>query len=161
LRRPRGSCWRSWTSWSSIGGCPSPLSSLRKKGTPSRALLRSSPPPKIPLSEFAIPRHPRRGRPHRRRLVVALGLPHRSSGRGAATRCVAPPPSSTGAAVSHPCLDRRPRLECEIPLRVLNRSRRSENRQLSSNESPWTRGPAVVDPVYGPWTHYTDFSIEK
>jgi hypothetical protein len=35
---------------------PSPSWSLRKKGTPSRALLRLPPPPKIPLGEFAIPR---------------------------------------------------------------------------------------------------------
>jgi hypothetical protein len=26
---------------------------------------------------------------------------------------------------------------------------------------PWTHGLAVVDPVYGPWTYSTDFSIEK
>jgi hypothetical protein len=36
----------------------SPLSSLRKKGTPSRTLLRSLSPPKIPLGEFVIPRRP-------------------------------------------------------------------------------------------------------
>jgi hypothetical protein len=37
---------------------PSPSPSLRKKGTPSCALLRSLPPPKIPLGEFAVSRHP-------------------------------------------------------------------------------------------------------
>jgi hypothetical protein len=127
---------------------PSPLPSLRKKGTPSRALLWSPPPPKIPLGEFAIPRHPRRARPRQRRLVVAPRLPHRSSGHGVATRCVAPQPA--GAAVSRSCLDRRPRLEREIPLRVFNLSRRFENRRLSFNESPGTRGPAAVDPIYRP-----------
>jgi hypothetical protein len=74
---------------------------------------------------------------------------------------VAPPPSPAGAAVSCPHLDRRLRLEREIPLCVLNRGRRSENRQLSFNEILWTRGPAVVDPIYGPWTYSTDFSLQK
>jgi hypothetical protein len=124
---------------------PSPSSSLRKKGAPSRALLRSPPPPKIPLGEFTIPRRPRRARPRRRRLTVALGLPHRSSGRGTADQCVAPPPSLARVAVSRPRLDRWPRLEREIPLRILIRGRRSENQRLSFIEIPWTHGPAAVD----------------
>jgi hypothetical protein len=140
---------------------PSAPSSLRKKGTPSHALLRSLPPPKIPLDEFIIPRRPLRTRPRRRRLTVAPGLPHRRSGCGAVARCVAPPPSSVRAVVSHPLLDQRPRLEHKIPLHIFNLSHRSENRRLSFNESTWTRGPAVVDPVYGPWTYSTNFSIEK
>jgi hypothetical protein len=37
---------------------PSPSSCLRKKGTPSHALLWSPPSPKIPLGEFTIPCHP-------------------------------------------------------------------------------------------------------
>jgi hypothetical protein len=134
---------------------------LRRKGTPSRALLRSLPPPKIPLGEFAVPHRPRRARPHQRRLVVAPGLPRRSSSRGVAARCVAPPPSPAGAVVSHPLLDRRPRLEREIPLHIFNLSRRSQNRRLSFNESSRTHGPATVDPVYRPWTYSTDFSIER
>jgi hypothetical protein len=113
------------------------------------------------LGEFTVPRHPRRARPRRRRLTIAPGLPHQSSGRGAAAQCIAPLPLPIGAAVSRPRLDRRPRLEREIPLRVFNLSRRSENWQLSFNESPWTRGPAAVDPVYRPWTYSTDFLIEK
>jgi hypothetical protein len=140
---------------------PSPSPSLRKKGTPSHALLRSPPPPKIPLGEFIVPCCPRRARPHRRRLDVALGLPRQSSSCGIAARCVTLSLSLVGAAVSHPRLDRRPRLEHEILLRVFNLSRRSENQWLSFNESPWTRGPAAVDPVYGPWTYSTNFSIEK
>jgi hypothetical protein len=124
---------------------PSPSPSLRKKGTPSHALLRSPPPPKIPLGEFTVPRRPCRARPHRRRLIIAPRLPHRRSGRGAAARCVAPPPSPARATVSRPCLDRRSRLEREIPLHVFNLSRSSENQRLSFNESPWTRGPDVVD----------------
>jgi hypothetical protein len=60
-----------------------------------------------------------------------------------------------------PCVNRRPRLEREIPLRVLNHACRSENRQLSFNESPWTRGPVAVDLVYGPWTYSIGFPIEK
>jgi hypothetical protein len=125
---------------------PSPLPSLRKKGTLSRALLWSPPPPKIPLGEFIVPRRPRRARPHQRRLAVAPELPHRSSGHGVATRCVAPQPA--GAAVSCSRLDRRPRLEREIPLSVFNLSHRFENRQLSFNESSRTRGLAAVDPIY-------------
>jgi hypothetical protein len=140
---------------------PSPSPRLRKKGTPSRTLLQSPPLPMIPLGWLTVPRHPHRARPHRRRLAVAPGLPRRSSGRGVTAQCIAPPPSLTGAAMSHPRLDQRPRLEREIPLRVFNLSCRSENRRLSFNESPWTHGPAVVDPVYGPWTYSTDFSIEK
>jgi hypothetical protein len=77
----------------------SPSLSLRKKGTPSHALLRSPPPPKTPLGEFTVPRHPRRARPHRERLA----------------RCLAPPLSPAGAAVSHPHLDRRPRLDRRCP----------------------------------------------
>jgi hypothetical protein len=50
--------------------------SLRKNDTPSRALLRSSLPPKIPLGEFIVPRHPHRARPRREMLAVALGPPH-------------------------------------------------------------------------------------
>jgi hypothetical protein len=106
----------------------SPSPSLRKKGTSSHALLRSLPPPKIPLDEFTVPRRPHRARPHRRRLAIGPGLPRRSSGRGTAARCVTSPPSTIRAVVSRPCLDRRPRLEREIPLRVFNLSRRSENR---------------------------------
>jgi hypothetical protein len=140
---------------------PSPSPSLRKKGTPSHALLWSPSPPKIPLCEFAVPRRPRRARPHWRRLAISPGLPRQSSGRGTTARCVAPPPSPAGAAVNCPHLDRRLRLEREIPLCVLNRGRRSENRQLSFNEILWTRGPAVVDPLYGPWTYSTDFSLQK
>jgi hypothetical protein len=68
----------------------SPSPSLRKKGTPSRALLHSPPPPKIPLGEFAIPR-----RPYREKLIVAPGPPR--------------------AAVSQPRLDRRPRLNRRYP----------------------------------------------
>jgi hypothetical protein len=123
--------------------------SQRKKGSPSLALLRSPPPPKIPLGECIIPRHPRRARPHRRRLAIAPGPPRRSSGRGATAPCIMSPPSPTGATVSRPHLDRRPRIEREIPLRIFNLSRRSENQRLSFNESPWTRGPP-------PWTWSTD-----
>jgi hypothetical protein len=36
----------------------SPSLSLRKKGTPSCALLQSSLPPKIPIGEFIVSRHP-------------------------------------------------------------------------------------------------------
>jgi hypothetical protein len=140
---------------------PSPSSSFRKKGTSSRAPLRSPLPPKIPLGEFTVLRRPHRARPRQRRLTVALGLPHRRSGYGAAARCVAPPPSLVGAAVRRPRLDQRSRLEREISLHVFNLSRRSENRRLSFNENPWTRGPSTMDPVYGPWTYSTDFSIEK
>jgi hypothetical protein len=136
---------------------PSPSSSLRKKGTPSCALLWSPPPPKIPLNEFIVPRHPLRARPHRRRLTVAPKLPRRRSGRGTAARCIAPPPSLLRVVVSHPRLDQQLRLEREIPLHIFNLSRRSENRRLSFNESPWTHGLAAVDPVYGPWTYSTDF----
>jgi hypothetical protein len=50
---------------------PSASLNLRKKGTPSHALLQSPPPPKTPLGEFTVPRHPRRARPHRERLAVA------------------------------------------------------------------------------------------
>jgi hypothetical protein len=64
-------------------------------------------------------------------------------------------------ACRRPCVNRQPRLEREIPLRVFNLSCRSENRRLSFNESPWTHGLATVDPVYGPWTYSTDFPIEK
>jgi hypothetical protein len=133
---------------------PSPSPSLMKKGTPSRALLWSPPALKIPLGEFTIPRRPRRARPHQRRLVVAPGCL-------AGVAAVAPVPLLTGNVVSCPRLDLRPRLEREIPLRIFNLSHRSENRRLSFNESPWTPGPAAVDPVYGPWTYFTDFSIEK
>jgi hypothetical protein len=140
---------------------PSPSSSLRKKGTASRALLRSPPLRKIPLGEFTVPRYPRRARPRRRRLTIAPGLPRQSSGCGATDRCVAPPPSPAEAAMSHPRLDRRPRLEGEIPLRIFNLNRRSDNQQLSFKESLWTCGPTVVDPVYVPWTYSIDFSIEK
>jgi hypothetical protein len=45
------------------------------------------------------------------RLAVAPGPPCRSSGRGVAARCVAPPPSPVGAAMSCPHLDRQPRLD--------------------------------------------------
>jgi hypothetical protein len=93
----------------------SPSSSLRKKGTPSRTLLQSPPPPKIPLGEFAVPRHPRRARPHRERFAVAPKPPRQSSGRGATARCVAPPPSSARATVSHPRLDRQPKLDRRYP----------------------------------------------
>jgi hypothetical protein len=106
---------------------PSLSSSLRKKGTPSRTLLRSPPPPKIHLGEFTVPRRPCRDRPRQRRLTVSPGLPRRSSGHGTAARFIAPPPSPARAAVSHPRLDRRPRLECEIPLCDFNLSIRSEN----------------------------------
>jgi hypothetical protein len=140
---------------------PSPSLSSRKKGTPSRALLRSLPLPKIPLGELVVPRLPHRARPHRRRFTKAPGLPRGSSGRGTAARCVAPLPSAIKAAVGRPCLDRRPRLEREIPLCIFHLSRRSENRRLSFNESLWTDELAAVDPVYGPWTYFTDFSIEK
>jgi hypothetical protein len=92
---------------------PSPSPSLRKKGTPSHALLRSPSPPKFPLGEFVIPRHPRKARPHRERLVVAPELPCWSSGRGTTARCTAPPPSPTGAVMCHPCLDQRLRLDQE------------------------------------------------
>jgi hypothetical protein len=47
--------------------------------------------------------------------------------------------------MSRPRLDRQARLEREIPLHIFNPSRRSENRWLLFNESPWTRGPAAVD----------------
>jgi hypothetical protein len=93
----------------------SPSPSLRKKGTPSRALLRSPPLPKIPLGEFIVPRHPHRARPHRERLVVAPGPPCRSSGRGTAARCITPPLSPAGAVVSHPHIDQRPRLDHRYP----------------------------------------------
>jgi hypothetical protein len=93
----------------------SPSLSLRKKGTPSRTLLRSLPPPKIPLGELTVPRRPRMARPHWERLVVAPGPPHRRSGRGAAARCVTPLPSPVGAAVTHPHLDRRPRFDHRYP----------------------------------------------
>jgi hypothetical protein len=74
---------------------------------------------------------------------------------------VVSPPSPAGAAVSRPRLDRRPRFEREIPLHVFDLSRRSKKRWLSFNESQWTRGLAIVDPVYGPWTYFIGFSIEK
>jgi hypothetical protein len=134
---------------------PSPSPSLRKKGTPLRALLRLPLLPKIPLGEFTVPRCPRRARSRWRRLTVVLGLPRRSSSRGTTARCVVPSPA--GATVSRPCLDRRSRLEREIPLRVFNLSRRSENQRLPFNESPWIRGPAAVDPVYILCTYSTDF----
>jgi hypothetical protein len=140
---------------------PSPSPSLRKKGTLSRALLRSPPPPKIPLGEFTVLHRHQRSRPHRRRLTVAPGLPHRSSSHGAAARCVVPPLSPAGAVVSRPCLDRRSRLEREILHHIFNLSCRPENRRLSFNDSPWTRALAAVDLVYGPCTYSTDFSIEK
>jgi hypothetical protein len=63
--------------------------------------------------------------------------------------------------MSYTCLDRQPRLEREIPLRIFNLCHRSENQRLSFNESLWTRGPAAVDLVYGPWTYSIDFSIEN
>jgi hypothetical protein len=137
------------------------LPKIEASQPPSCALLWSLPPPRTPLGEFVVPCRPCRARPHRQRLAVAPGLPHRSKGHGSTVRCITPPPSPAGAAVSCPHLDRRPRLEREIPLCVLNRGRRSENRQLSFNEILWTRGPAVVDPVYGPWTYSTDFSLQK
>jgi hypothetical protein len=84
----------------------SPSLGLRKKGTPSRALLQSPPPPKTPLGEFAIPRCPHRARPHRERLVVAPRPPRRRSGRGTAAQCVVPLPSQGKAVVNHPRLDR-------------------------------------------------------
>jgi hypothetical protein len=81
---------------------------------------------------------------------------------------MAPPELCPGRATQErrsvcrrPRVNRRPRLEREIPLQVLNRGRRSENRQLSFNESLWTRGPAAVDPVCGPWTYSTSFLMEK
>jgi hypothetical protein len=90
-------------------------SSLRKKGTTSHALLRSSLLPKIPLGEFTTSGHPCRARPHREMLVVAPGPPHRSSSHGAAAWCVAPSPLPIGAAVSHPRLDQWPRLDHRYP----------------------------------------------
>jgi hypothetical protein len=89
--------------------------SLRKKGTPSRALLQSPSPPKTPLGEIVVPHHPRRPRPHRESLAVALKPPRWWSGHGAAARCIAPPPSPTGAAMSHPDLDHWPRLDHRYP----------------------------------------------
>jgi hypothetical protein len=65
------------------------------------------------------------------------------------------------SACRRPCVNRRPRLECEIPLLILKLGHRFENRRISFNESPWTRGPVAVDPVYGPWTYSIGFAIEK
>jgi hypothetical protein len=73
---------------------------------PSCALLWLSPPPKITLGEFAIPRRQWRARPRRERLVVVPGLPRR-------VRAKASPPSRVGATVSHPCLDQRSRFDQE------------------------------------------------
>jgi hypothetical protein len=82
-------------------------SSLRKKATPSRAMLWSLSPPKTPLGEFAIPHHPRRVRPHRERLAVAPGRPTRVA--------AVAPPSSAVAAVSRPRLDWWSRLDRWYP----------------------------------------------
>jgi hypothetical protein len=139
---------------------PSPSSSLRKKGTIARTAPVAAA-TQDPCRWVHHPAPPRRARARRRRLTVAPGLPRRSSSHGAAARCIASPPSSAGAVVSYPRLDRRPRLECEIPLQVFILSRRFENRRLSFNESPWTRGLAAMDPVYGLWTYSSDFSIQK
>jgi hypothetical protein len=78
-------------------------------------MLQSLPPPKIPLGEFTVPPDPHRASPHRERLVVALGPPHRSSSYGTAARCIAPPPSLVGAAMSRPRLDRWPILDRRYP----------------------------------------------
>jgi hypothetical protein len=79
----------------------------------SRALLRSPPPPKTTLGEFATLCCLRRARPHWERLTVATGLPPRSKGHDAAARCDTPPLSLAEAAVSHSHLDQRPRLDQE------------------------------------------------
>jgi hypothetical protein len=89
--------------------------SLRQKGTPSRAMLRSPPPPKTPLGEFTILRRPRRAKPCHERLIVAPRPPHQGSGRGTTARCVVLPLSPVGAVVSRPRLDRRPRLDHWYP----------------------------------------------
>jgi hypothetical protein len=70
-----------------------------------RALLQSPSLPRTPLGEFVVPRRPHRARSHQERLTIAPGLPHWSKGHSSAARCVAPPPSPTGAVVSHPRLD--------------------------------------------------------
>jgi hypothetical protein len=140
---------------------PSPLLSLRKKGTPSHALLRSPPPPKIPLGRFAVLRHPCSARPHQERLVVAPRPPYRCSGHDTATRCVALPLSPVEAAVSHPHLDQRPRLDQEDTPSRFNLSRRLLSRRPPFNEVMWTRGLAAVDPVYGLCTYSINFAIEK
>jgi hypothetical protein len=108
---------------------------LRKKGTLSHALLRSPPPPKIPLGQFTVLRHPRRARPCRERLTIAPGPPRRSSGRGATTRCVTPPPSPAGAAVSHPRLDRWPRLDRRYSFLLIKSE--SFNQSLMSQVRYW------------------------
>jgi hypothetical protein len=74
---------------------------------------------------------------------------------------MAPPLSPVGAAVSRPRVDQWLRLDQEDTPSHFYLSCRSLSRQPSFNEVPWTRGPAVVDPVYGPWTYSTYFSIEK
>jgi hypothetical protein len=100
-------------------GAPSEDALTIAEGTPSHALLRSQPPPKTPLGEFTIPRRPRRARVRRERLVVAPEPPHRSRGRGTAAWCVVPPSSLAGAAVSHPLLDRWPRLDRRYPFALI------------------------------------------
>jgi hypothetical protein len=108
---------------------------------PSRALLQSPPPPKTPLGEFTVARRPRRDRPHRERLAVALGLPRQSRGHGAIAWCVAPPPSPAGAAASRPTLDQWSRLDQEDTPSRFNLSRRSLSRQPPFNKVSWTGGP--------------------
>jgi hypothetical protein len=121
------------------------IAELEEEGTPSRALLRSPLPPKMPLGEFTNPRRPRRARPRRRRLAVAPGLPHQCSGHGATARCVTPPPSSARATVSRPRLDQQPRLEREIPLHIFNL-----NRNLRTDGSHLMRVRGLMDRP--PWT---------
>jgi hypothetical protein len=130
---------------------PSP--SLRKKGTPSPALLRS-PPPKTPLGEFTIPRHPHRARPHRESLTVAPRSPHRSSGRGATTRCVAPPPSLAGAAVSHPRLDWWPRLDHRYPFVLIKSESFNQSSMAQVRYSIIKSWPSILISTAGKTYHF-------
>jgi hypothetical protein len=111
--------------------------------SPSRALLRSPPPPKTPLGEFVVPHHPRRAKTHRERLVDALGVPRWSRGHGATSRCVASSSSPAGPTVSHPLLDQRPRLDPpEYPFV-----------RLISDVDRQANGPGLMNPWTAPVNH--------
>jgi hypothetical protein len=126
----------------------SPSLSLRKKDTPSVALLRSLPPPKTTLGEFAIPCHPHRAKPRQEWLVVAPGPPHRSRGHGIATRCIAPLPSPAEAVVCHPRLDQRPRLDRRNPFIFIKSEPQIKE---SMTESDTLRRGLVSHHGPGPW----------